>query len=367
MTATPTVGNLISNFSGQFDAQSAVFLAGLLSSAILVIFARQIGSILGVIDFPVDPTTPEFQSHKRHTSPVPAVGGIIIMISSMLVTALYGYLNPPPNARLKDYAVIAFAVFVTMILGFLDDRKHIPALRRLQICTLIFTLMILALPQIVINSLPIELFGMHIPLGILAIPFTLACIIGFQNAVNMADGRNGLVLGLGIFWTLHFHVHVPSYLLPLIWGLFATIVVVFIANIRGKLFLGDCGSYGIATVFSVIALYLYTSDDGSFRRLEAPGIVLTFLLPFLDLFRLVFERMKAGRSPFAADENHLHHLLDASIGWAWGWWVYMALAITPAIIYHFTQRFPALTIGLAMIAYAMAVILARRRIKKTRV
>lgn len=356
--------NFLFDLADRFGPHGVLFAVGTISSAILVLLSKKIGSALGVIDYPAGQTADAFLSHKRHTDPVPAVGGIILMISGTLLTTLSIYLSPPPSGQTLHYAVIASAVLGTMVLGFLDDRKHIPALRRLLVCGLIFTAMILALPQIIIHTLPVEIFGMHVPLGVLALPFTLACIIGFQNAVNMADGRNGLVLGLAIFWILHLQVHVPDYLLPLLGGVFASIFVVFIANIRGQLFLGDCGSYGIATLFSIIALYLYTGDDGSFWRLEAPGIVLTFLLPCLDMFRLIFERMKAGRSPFAADENHLHHLLDASIGWRRGWWVYMALAITPAIIYHNTQRFPALTIGLAVAAYTLVVLSARRHVTR---
>lgn len=362
MFDTAFSANFVSNLTDRFGTHGVLFLVGAISAAILVIFAKQIGSALSVIDYPAEPAADEFLSHKRHAAPVPAVGGIILIISCTLVTTLSIYLNPPPSGQTDHYAIIALAILGTMVLGFFDDRKHIPALRRLLVCGLIFTMMILALPQIIMHSLPVAIFGMHIPLGILAIPFTLACIIGFQNAVNMADGRNGLVLGLAIFWTLHLQAHVPNYLLPLLGGVFASIFVVFIANVRGQLFLGDCGSYGIATLFSIIALYLYTGDDGSFRRLEAPGIVLTFLLPCLDMFRLIFERMKGGRSPFAADDNHLHHLLDRSVGWSRGWWVYMALAMAPAIIYHNTQRFPALTIGLAVTAYALVVYSARRRI-----
>src|SRR3546814_9730280 len=48
-----------------------------------------------------------------------------------------------------------------------------------------------------------------VPLGLLAGPFTLLCLLGFQNAVNMADGTNGLVIGLGLGWVALLLLHAP--------------------------------------------------------------------------------------------------------------------------------------------------------------
>ena len=37
--------------------------------------------------------------------------------------------------------------------------------------------------------------------------------------------------------------------------------------------------------------------------------VLVILYPLLDLLRVFILRIKEGKSPFEADQNHLHHLL----------------------------------------------------------
>ncbi|MFM7008636.1 MAG: hypothetical protein ACKO0Z_04795, partial [Betaproteobacteria bacterium] len=166
--------------------------------------------------------------------------------------------------------------------------------------------------------------------------------------------------GLAIFWLLHLQAHAPGHARPLLFGFLAICVVLFYANVTGRLFLGNAGSYGIATFFATFTLYLYGSPDRSFWHLEAPGIVLTFLLPCLDLFRVTFTRLLARQSPFAADRSHFHHLLDESIGWTRGWFVYMALAVAPAVIYHYTQAFPALTIAAGALLYALTVRAARR-------
>ncbi|MFM7007921.1 MAG: hypothetical protein ACKO0Z_01075, partial [Betaproteobacteria bacterium] len=144
--------------------------------------------------------------------------------------------------------------------------------------------------------------------------------------------------------------------------LLGTGLVLFAANLRGRLFMGDCGAYAIATYFGITALNLHGHGDPGVETLRANQIVMMFLVPTLDLFRLILTRIRAGTSPFMADNNHLHHLLDDWIGWRRGWWVYIALAGAPMFTYELTDRFPALTVGAGILGYVLVVRLAKRSI-----
>jgi UDP-GlcNAc:undecaprenyl-phosphate/decaprenyl-phosphate GlcNAc-1-phosphate transferase len=331
-------------------------------------FARPLGEAFGVIDRPYTPDAGgsdvrALGQHKRHTAPVPAVGGIIVAVCGLLMVTLNSLLAGPKTAT-STYGDVAItsALLVIMLMGLIDDRKHISATRRLIISTLVFGALLAAMPRLILYEVNFYSINLRIEMGWLAVPVTLMCLVAAQNAVNMVDGRNGLLLGLAIGWTAHFMQHAPIHMLPILGGLLATLLVLFIANLKGKLFMGDCGAYGIASFAAITVLNLHTSPAASPLPLGASEVVMMFLVPGLDMLRLIITRMASGRSPFAADNDHLHHLLDDSIGWARGWWVYMALAFGPLIIFNMTMRFPLLIIGIGAIAYMLVVRWARRRI-----
>src|SRR3546814_2507739 len=73
-----------------------------------------------------------------------------------------------------------------------------------------------------------------VPLGLLAGPFTLLCLLGFQNAVNMADGTNGLVIGLGLGWVSLLLLHAPPELTVFLWLLGAALLTTLPFNLAGR-------------------------------------------------------------------------------------------------------------------------------------
>lgn len=284
-------------------------------------------------------------------------------ICGLIMVTLDIILSGPETASstFGDIAITS-AIFAIMLMGLLDDRNHIPARHRLFISTLVFGALLAAMPRLILYEAHFYSINFAVYLGWLAVPVTLTCLVAVQNAVNMVDGKNGVLLGLSIGWVINFMSHAPSHMLPIFGGLLATLLVLFIANLKGKLFMGDCGAYGIASFIAITALNFHTNPAASPIPLGATEIVLMFLVPGLDMVRLIMTRMTSGRSPFSADNDHLHHLLDDSIGWARGWWIYMALAFGPLAVFHMTTRLPLLTIGIGVIPYVLVVRWARARI-----
>jgi UDP-GlcNAc:undecaprenyl-phosphate/decaprenyl-phosphate GlcNAc-1-phosphate transferase len=56
----------------------------------------------------------------------------------------------------------------------------------------------------------------------------------------------------------------------------------------------------------------YKFQEG-FQINETLFAVLVILYPLLDLLRVFILRIKEGKSPFEADQNHLHHLLNRKL------------------------------------------------------
>ena len=96
-----------------------------------------------------------------------------------------------------------------LLLGLHDDRNHVHPGLRLFVSAALFGSVILLDPSLALIELD---FGgpLVIPLGIVAFPFTILCLVGLQNAINMADGMNGLLIGLSLFWTACLLKHAPD-------------------------------------------------------------------------------------------------------------------------------------------------------------
>lgn len=299
--------------------------------------------------------------HKRHARATPAVGGLIsAMVAGIIYTVSLGYADTPDASRSFDRYAVFGAVLANMLVGFFDDRKHIPAARRIVFGTGILALLLVLIPELQLRQVSFPSIGLSVTTGIFAFPFSIICLLALKNAINMADGRNGLLLGMAIIWNIFFLLHaLPAMVLPL-FGILACLVVLFVYNWRGKLFMGDCGSYGIATYFGILALYLHKDSFGTVRSAE---VVLLFLLPVLDTTRLIFVRIMSGQSPLAADGQHFHHLLDKAIGWTKGWFVYMALMVVPIAAYQVIDGQGVPIILAASIVYALVVWLCTLRIR----
>ena len=81
--------------------------------------------------------------------------------------------------------------------------------------------------------------------------------------------------------------------------------------------MGDSGSMLLGLLLSAAAITLTGQVDPNAISAESPGPTLLPLLlpfavlaiPFLDLLLAVGRRVRAGKSPFAPDNQHLHHRL----------------------------------------------------------
>jgi UDP-GlcNAc:undecaprenyl-phosphate/decaprenyl-phosphate GlcNAc-1-phosphate transferase len=298
---------------------------GLLYSALVVIFCDKIGVRLGVIDYP------RAQQHKSHAAPTPLVGGLAALPPAIAILLMQFFQGGMSSTYAASYLALAFATLSSLVVGFLDDRRHIPALFRLIICSGIFGAAILIEPDFVVSALDLQGISFKIELGLLAIPFSIFCLLVLQNSVNMADGRNGLVGGVAIIWLmalLSYGWH-PSTLaiVSLTIGLFIALG----ANLGGRLFLGDTGTYGIGAFVGLATIWAHRSNIG----LHTMDVAIMFLIPVLDMARLVVFRVFQGRHPFSADHNHLHHYLDRSMGWTYGINVYYALVAVPIVLVRF--------------------------------
>jgi UDP-GlcNAc:undecaprenyl-phosphate/decaprenyl-phosphate GlcNAc-1-phosphate transferase len=307
----------------------ALLCAGLLVALLLCLNAQRICGALNLMDIPV--------GRKQHAAPTPLMGGVVLL-GAFVPVALVCTIAFASERWLGSLLIWLSCVSVMALVGLGDDRHSLSPRLRLIISFAVFAAAATVDPTFNVRVLDFNIPPLTLGLGTwwLAIIFTVICCVGLLNAVNMADGKNGLVLGLSLGWLAILATRAVGPLLPLI-GLFAgVLIVLFVFNMRGRLFLGDGGAYAIATGVGLLAIMVYnTPGTYTLRAVSADELVVMFFVPVADSFRLSYKRIRQGRSPMSADRDHMHHHLQDKFGWPGGLVIYLAITTGMAVLFIF--------------------------------
>lgn len=294
------------------------------SALLLCLGARPVGRLLGVIDHPDG-----VNGRKRHKGPTPLTGGLAVMLPTLFAITLF-----LPGLNGAGLAILT-ATSIVLVIGLVDDRGHLKPGLRLALSSLALLGALLFAPDLRLWVLHFSFMSYATSLGpVLGILLALICLLGLQNAVNMADGKNGLVIGLSLIWTVFLMIAAPTEWLPVLLALFLALGVTFAFNIKGRLFLGDAGSYSISILLGLLSIYVF---NHSRVPLPADIILIWFLVPVLDCLRLIVTRARDGRRIFSGDRNHLHHLIYDAMPWRFGLPLYLSMVFLPGL---FAMVFP---------------------------
>ena len=299
-----------------------MFILSLLTAAIGVMIAfsvgfnaSKIGAGLGLLDHPDG-------ARKIHARVTPLVGGFAVAGAAVLAAILVAVLT-------GDVRLIGLGIAVAMmfVIGAMDDRKHLPPVLRLGAAMAVLAVLLVLIPVFAITELRFDgVPTIWVLPGFAGLAFTLLCLVGLLNAINMADGKNGIVIGFGLVWTVVLAFHAPPLLLPVLAGAGGALAVTWWFNLRSKLFLGDGGSYSLSALYGLAAIFVYNAPGATMHASDAAVL---FAIPVFDTVRLMAVRAMNGRSPLEGDRDHLHHHLYARIGWPLGLWVYLAMIAVP--------------------------------------
>jgi UDP-GlcNAc:undecaprenyl-phosphate GlcNAc-1-phosphate transferase len=260
-----------------------------------------------------------------HSTPTARWGGVAMWGAMALTFLIVSNLPLVGKSVGQEAQGIFLASTAIVLLGMADDRFELDALTKLA--GQVFTAGILLLYGIQILWLPIN--------GVITLPpsigqlLTVLIVLVIINAVNFIDGMDGLAAGVVAISGIAFFAF--AYLLAVDYGFSragapSLVTAVLIGICLGflphnlspaKIFMGDSGSMLLGLLLSVSAITLTGQIDPNAISAEKLGPTLLPLLlpfavlaiPFLDLLLAVSRRIKAGKSPFAPDNLHLHHRL----------------------------------------------------------
>ena len=327
-----------------------LFFAAMMLATLICSQADRIGAALGLMDVP-----DMVGGRKRHLRPTPLIGGSAALLPTFGILAVGTVLADFPTRQVQsDILLITFASALLYLVGLLDDRRGLSARFRLLVGLILCWIAVMATPNLQLSMLLFSGSSAPLVLGVFAVPMSILCLVGLLNAVNMADGKDGLVTFCCTFWTGLLIYYAPPFLRPALSVLLGAMLTVFLFNLRGRLFLGDNGSYGLAALIGFLTIYVYNLR---FDVLAADQIMLWFLIPVVDCLRVLVSRGLRGQSPFAPDRSHLHHYLAARWTWEQGRYVYWTLIAMPSLAATYEPR---LTVALVLLTLAVYTLLVVR-------
>lgn len=284
----------------------SIYLCTAISVFSITPWVRLTALSLGQTDLP--------SSRKVHRQPMVRLGGIGIFVGFALGLLWLARWGSAVGAELTGPAIaLLLGGLAFFLLGLADDCWDLSPLLRLACQFLIAGAVWSA-------GLRLDL-GLILPLEgsawaclggpYLSCALTVLWLAGVTNAVNWIDGLDGLAAGISAIGaacliTISLVDHQPLCLVLAV-ALLGSLCGFLRYNFNpAQIFMGDSGSYFVGFMLAALCL-LGPLRGGSGAGLALAGSVVA--LPLIDMVSVIWTRLSQGRSPFQADNSHLHHRL----------------------------------------------------------
>lgn len=267
------------------------FAASLLIALALTPLVRRFATRNGTLDRP--------GGHKSHTSPIPYLGGVAILVAFSAAVAGAAVMGAEPRG-VRELGLILGVGLVLSAVGLVDDLRGTSA-------TLRFGLEGVAGAAVWWAGLGVTIFDSD-PLNFFV---TVLWVVGITNAFNLLDNMDGLSAGVAAiasgFFLLIAAVNGQFLVAALAAGLFGCSLGFLWHNFHpATIYMGDAGSLFIGFLLAVLGIKL---------RFDGPTNV-TFMVPILVLGVAIFDttlvtvsRILHRKNPFLGGRDHTSHRL----------------------------------------------------------
>ena len=297
--------------------QFAFMVGAVFLSWLILANAKLIGEKLNLIDHPDG-------LRKVHENATPLVAGLGILVPLFLWCAASLVTSSVPNP--EALRVVLLCGCGATLIGYADDQSFTSPSSRLLSILLFSSIALVLDPGLIPASLGwLGIGALPLP-PVIAFPLVVIALTGLVNAVNMADGQNGVVIGMVAVWAACIALTTQGATAAIAQTLLITALTAFVFNLAGIAFLGDSGTYGIGFVVGLLAIGAHNSWG-----VPAQTICVWFFFPVLDCLRLIVKRLRRTRYPFGADRDHFHHHLQARLGQTLSLVVYLGVVAATSV------------------------------------
>ncbi|MGD9107983.1 MAG: undecaprenyl/decaprenyl-phosphate alpha-N-acetylglucosaminyl 1-phosphate transferase [Gammaproteobacteria bacterium] len=269
----------------------------------VIVYARPVAAHIGLVDLP--------SVRKNHNGNIPLIGGLAMMFGIIIGILML-------DISLAPYRVLLVSIAIMIFFSMLDDLHELSHKKRFVIQFFVAFIMV-HFGHYAIIDLGNFLFWHDIILGSLNLPFTIIAIIAVINAMNMLDGLDGLMGSIALsqfvlLAILAWHVgrFNDTYFIMIIVSAilgFLCFNFPYKKQMQSKIFMGDVGS---ASLGILISWFLISLSQPPVRAANPVVFLWIMAIPCFDLVSVMLRRLYNKKSPFKADNEHLHHLLKKS-------------------------------------------------------
>lgn len=273
---------------------------------------------------------PKWHNSKAGT---PTMGGFGFLAAAVITSIWYSLWTDKMTTSLL---ILVFVLLLYGIIGFLDDfiklaKKQNEGLTSRQkfIAQVVVAIVFYVIYRMEGYPNTLNFFGIELPLSIIYGLFVIFWLVGFSNAVNLTDGIDGLVSGLGtisfatygiIAWKQQ-QYEVLIVCLTVMGGL----VGFFPYNKKpAKIFMGDVGSLALGGLLAAVSIILH-------QEWTLLLIGLVYIFETASVIIQVTSFKMTGKRVFKM--SPLHHHFEMS---GWSEWkvdtVFWAIGLIASII-----------------------------------
>lgn len=281
---------------------------------------------------------PPVRARDVHREPTPRLGGIAMfggLCAGLLMASHLAHLGGVFRDG-SDVKALLSGAGIMWVLGVLDDKWGVDALVKMGGQMVAAGVMVWQ--GLTVISIPVPGYGAVSVTPMQGTLISVLLVVIMVNAVNFIDGLDGLAAGMVCIAAMAFFLY--SYRLLFGYGVEdASPAALFSAVLIGmclgflphnlhpaRIFMGDSGSMLLGLMLAVAAISItgrvnpdVIIDQTGSQREAIHALVPIYIplllpltvvaLPLADLLLAVVRRTWAGKSPFAADKQHLHHRL----------------------------------------------------------
>lgn len=266
-----------------------LFFGALVIAVALTPLSKWLAPHVGIVAIP--------RARDVHTTPVPKMGGVAILLGTLLMALVLG-----SRPEFQQLAAMLFGAAFMSFLGLVDDRFALSAYIRL--------------PLQMLAALMVWVFGVRIQMfsnPILDATITVLWIAGITNAMNFLDNMDGLLAGICSVISAFFLVLAiinGQYLVGLLSAavLGACIGFLFWNLNPATVFMGDSGSMFLGFLLACLSIKLRFLGQAQIVSWLVPVIVMG--VPLFDMALVVISRLRRGRNPLTTPgKDHTSHRL----------------------------------------------------------
>lgn len=213
----------------------------------------------------------------------------------------------------NNLIILKISLLLIYFLGLLSDKNILDSPKTRIILQILILFFLVFFSKLTIDNLDNNFLNILLYNKFTNICFTIFCFAILVNGSNFIDGLNGLSSGyylmiiISIYYICTNNIDIHFIYKEEIQIIFLSLLIFFIFNIFGRVYLGDGGSYLIATFIGFFLIEFFANN--SHVNISPYYIAVLLWYPAFENLFSIFRRIFKKNNVSSPDKRHLHQMI----------------------------------------------------------